>query len=371
MPLALSRSEESLHSAGSGMENITLTAQILTLRSSVDSALIAGREDKQPPSPQARWAPGEQMTARVEAALPGGRFHVRVDDLLLEVNLPEGFKTGDRIELQFVSAQPRPSFILNSQPEPARQDVELSRAGKALGDILKSVASEKATTPATVKAPAPLLPAPTTEAPKLAQALSGSLARSGVFYESHQSQWVLGQRSVQDLLSEPQGKLSPVLHAPGEAGTPPPLSLPADKAVTGDGANAASSNAHTPDVPPVHQDALPQVRSQLQALESQQLVWQGQLWPGQEMEWSIQDPGDEPSHTGEALPWFTQLRLRFPQLGSVSADLALVDRALRIRLNATDAQTQARMNEAHAALANALSAAGIELISFKVTGDGD
>src|SRR3954447_2398510 len=98
------------------MENITLQAQILTLRSSVDAALTTGREDKQP-GPQARWAPGDQMSARVEAALPGGRFHVRVDDVLLEMNLPEGFKTGDRIELQFVSAQPRPSFILNSQPE--------------------------------------------------------------------------------------------------------------------------------------------------------------------------------------------------------------------------------------------------------------
>src|SRR5690349_17706382 len=132
------------------MENITLTAQILTLRSSVDAALTAGREEKQQPSVQARWAPGEQMSARVEAALPGGRFHVRVDDLLLEVNLPEGFKTGDRIELQFVSAQPRPSFILNSQPEPARQDVQLSSAGKALGEILKTVADAKATAPATV-----------------------------------------------------------------------------------------------------------------------------------------------------------------------------------------------------------------------------
>ena len=32
-----------------------------------------------------------------------------------------------------------------------------------------------------------------------------------MFYESHQSQWVLGQRPVSDLLSEPQGKLSAAL----------------------------------------------------------------------------------------------------------------------------------------------------------------
>jgi hypothetical protein len=353
------------------MENITLTAQILTLRSSVDAALSAGREEKQQPSLQARWAPGEQMSARVEAALPGGRFHVRVDDVLLEMNLPEGFKAGDRIELQFVSPQPRPSFILNSQPEPARPEVQLSSASKALGEILKTVASEKSTTPAMVKAPAPLLPAATTEAPRLAQALSNALASSGVFYESHQSQWVLGQRPLQNLLSEPQGKLSPALHAS------PPVNAsalsPSENKATPAADRAAASPGSTHDahdVSLVHQDAIPQVRSQLQALESQQLVWQGQLWPGQEMEWSIQDPGEDKSHTGDARPWFTQLRLRLPQLGALIADLALVDRALRVRLSAPNAEAQAKMNDAHAALANALSAAGIELISFKVTGDG-
>jgi hypothetical protein len=360
------------------MENITLTAQILTLRSSVDAALTTGRDDKQPPPPQARWAPGDQMSARVEASLPGGRFHVRVGDVLLEMNLPDGFKTGDRIELQFVSAQPRPSFILNSQPEPARQHVELSSAGRALGEILKSVAPDKQAQ-AAVRAAEPLLPGPSTEAPKLAEALSKALSTSGVFYESHQSQWVLGQRPIQDLLSEPQGKLSPVLR--GEPTVKPDTAVAAalDQAgvkpgpAPGDVSAAARSPLSDPSAPafaPVHQDSLPQVRSQLQALETQQLIWQGQLWPGQDMEWTIRDPGEEPGSPGEAQPWFTQLRLRLPQLGSLTADLALVGQALRVRLSATSQASQDRMNTGHAALASALSAAGIDLISFKVSGDG-
>ena len=360
------------------MDNITLQAQILTLRSSVDAALISGREDKQPPAPQARWAPGDQMSARVEAALPGGRFHVRVDDVLLEMNLPEGFKSGDRIELQFVSAQPRPSFILQSQPEPPRQEVELSPGGRALGEILKSVAPEKQAQPASVKSAAPLLPAPSAEAPKLAAALSKAVSSSGVFYESHQSQWVLGQRPVQDLLDEPQGKLSPALRGADRPAKMPAL-LPASAADRGKPSSVAaatpapgsSSAERTAPAPsPVHQDALPQVRNQLQALETQQLVWQGQLWPGQEMEWSIHDPGEDPSQGGEARPWFTQLRLRLPQLGALTADLALVDRALRIRLSAPNASAQQKMNAGREALASALSAAGIDLISFKIAADG-
>jgi hypothetical protein len=360
------------------MENITLQAQILTLRSSVDAALTTGREEKQPPPPQARWAPGEQMSARVEASLPGGRFHVRVDDLLLEMNLPDGFKAGDRIELQFVSAQPRPSFILNSQPEPARQDVELSPGGRALGEILKSVTPEKQSQAAVVKAAAPLLPAPSTEAPKLAEALSKALTTSGVFYESHQSQWVLGQRPVQDLLSEPQGKLSPALRAEPQSKSAP-VAAPLDKAdakplslPTGASSPTATGDADrsAPIPSPVHQDALPQVRSQLQALETQQLVWQGQLWPGQEMEWTIRDPGEQGGEAGNAQPWFTQLRLRLPRLGMLTADLALVDQALRVRLSTSSQSSQDQMHDAHSALASALSAAGIDLISFKVAGDG-
>ena len=361
------------------MDNITLQAQILTVRSSVDAALTTAQQDKQPPPPQARWSPGDQMSARVEAALPGGRFHVTVDDVLLEMNLPDGFKAGDRIALQFVSADPRPSFVLNTQPEPQLPEVQLSNAGRALGEILKSVEPDKNAAPATVKGPTPLLPAPSPDAPRLAAALSKALSTSGVFYESHQSQWVLGERPVSDLLNEPQGKLSPALRGEqsdqarglAAAGVDQSNSSPSGK--LGDALGSSSPDrAAGPSASPVHHDVLPQVRSQLQALETQQLVWQGQLWPGQDMEWSIRDPGEERGPAGEAQPWFTQLRLRLPQLGALTADLALVDRALRIRLNVPSESAQNRISAGYEALAGALSAAGIDLISFKVAAaDGD
>jgi hypothetical protein len=359
------------------MDNITLQAQILTVRSSVDAALTTAQQDKQPPPPQARWSPGDQMSARVEAALPGGRFHVRVDDVLLEMNLPDGFKAGDRIALQFVSADPRPSFVLNSQPEPQRPEVQLSNAGRALGEILKSVEPDKKAPPATVKGPIPLLPAPSADAPQLAVSLSKALSTSGIFYESHQSQWVLGERPVTDLLNEPQGKLSLALRSePSGQGRGPAStaveqsSSAASKLVDASGSSNLDRTSG-PSISPVHQDALPQVRSQLHALETQQLVWQGQLWPGQDLEWSIRDPGEERGPAGEAQPWFTQLRLRLPQLGALTADLALVDRALRIRLSVPSESAQKQMSAGHEALASALSAAGIDLISFKVAGDGD
>jgi hypothetical protein len=367
--------------------DITLQAQILTLRSAVDSVLAPGRDTRQLPSPEARWSPGERMSARVEAALPGGRFHVRVDDLMLEMQLPEGFQPGDRLELEFVSGQPRPSFLLQTPPDtPQREQVQLSASSRNLGEILKSVAPERAsnspTTSAPVKEPTPLLERPTADPARLAQALSGALGRSGLFYESHQAQWVVGQRPLNDLLREPQGRLSPAAQA-------------ADKGATVQGktdlaANVTARNdVRLDDIPvapakpgngdeskatttaPVHPETLPQVRSQLDALDTHQLAWQGQLWPGQNLEWRIGEPMDDASGSSDAQPWFTQLRLRLPKLGQLTADLALVGSTLRLRLTAPDAATQQAMADGRAPLAESLAAAGIDLVSFKVAGDGD
>jgi flagellar hook-length control protein FliK len=122
----------------------------------------------------------------------------------------------------------------------------------------------------------------------------------------------------------------------------------------------------------VHPAATPQVRSQLDALDMRQMVWQGQLWPGQHLEWTIRDPGEDPaSRPDEAQPWFTGLRLRLPRLGEVIADLALVGPALRVRLAASEPEAQTAMSAGRAALADSLAQAGIDLVSFKVAGSGD
>jgi hypothetical protein len=363
---------------------VTLQAQILSLRSSVDGKLTPGLDVRQPPTPDARWAPGDRMSARVEAALPGGRFHVRVDDVLLEMQLPGGFEPGDRLELEFVGAQPRLSFLLRTAPDgSARQEVELSPSSRTLAEFLKSVSPERpsnstAATPTAVKAAVPLLATPTADAARLAQALSGALDRSGLFYESHQAQWLTGQRPLDALLREPQGRLPPLPASPEDltARGTQGASVPASSRLQEE--NATPLAASAPDAQdeskaapaPVHPQALPQLRSQLDALETHQLAWQGQLWPGQQLEWRIGEPGEEGGDSGEPQPWFTQLRLRLPRLGELTADLALVGSALRVRLSAQDDSTQTAISEGRPALAESLSAAGLDLVSFTVEGDG-
>ena len=381
--------------------DITLQAQILSLRSTVQSTVTAERDlVRQVPTPEARWAPGERMTARVEAALPGGRFHVRVDDLLLEMHLPAGFETGDRLDLEFISSQPRPSFLLKDGAEAAaRTVVDLSRSSRQLGQLVKSVASERQSLPSPLKTIQPLFPAPAADVSRLAQALAAALSRSGLFYESHQAEWVMGQRPLEELLQEPQARLSRLPPAqpdpPSEAWTKSdsaavdyrPPSVGGGAAEAGDAAAPRSSagaeapaeaNAGPPGAPApshaantVHPQSLPQVRSQLELLETGQVTWQGQLWPGQELEWTLRDPGDGAgSSPDEPQPWFTELRLRLPTLGELTADLALVGSALRVRLAASDAAAQAAMSEARGALVQALGDAGIDLVSFNVVQSG-
>jgi len=400
--------------------DIPIQAQLLSLRATVESTLAAERDVvRQQPGPDARWAPGDRMSARVEAALPGGRFHVLVDDVLLEMQLPEGFEPGDRVNLEFVSGEPRPSFLLREASEALPEtQVALSRSGRQLDEIIKSVAPERSSTPVPVKASQPLLPAATAEAPKLAQALAQALTRSGLFYESHQAEWVLGQRVVDELLQEPQGRLSQLLSRlstgsaatataetspeatssdriaaapsardaqPGDLPVQRPDSRPQTVGLAESAGNHPSSSALSVDSPKaaagmeapraadvVHPEATPQVRSQLDALDTRQMVWQGQLWPGQHLEWTINDPAEDPAASAqEAQPWFTALRLRLPRLGELSADLALIGPALRVRLAASEPHAQAEMSEGRAALAERLAGAGIDLVSFTVAGRGD
>ncbi|MEO8630959.1 MAG: flagellar hook-length control protein FliK [Betaproteobacteria bacterium] len=357
--------------------DITLQAQILNLRTAIDALVPAGQQNRQAPTIEQRWAPGEHMTARVEAQLPGGRFHVQVDDLLLEMNLPEGFQPGDKIELEFVSAQPRPSFLLKSSPDPVvRQDVQLSRGARDLGEILKAVAPPRAGETVPLKASTPILPAPSLDTARLAQALSTALHGSGLFYESHQSEWALGQRPLQDLLHEPQGRLSPIAQELSKtAGTTADVRTNAS-ALKGAADVAAGIVAQTSSddvktaAQAVHPDTLPQVRSQLNTLETQQLVWQGQLWPNQNLEWRIEERPEQDAESGEPQPWFTQLRLHLPRLGSLTADLAIAGNSVRVRLAAAP-DAEASMTAERAPLASALGAAGLDLVSFKVIVHGD
>lgn len=365
-------------------------------------------EVSQQPLEFPQWTPGQKVQAHVVANLPNGRFQVLIADKTLDMNLPKNTQPGDSLELTFVTSQPRLTFVLSRElaaAMPEKAPVSLSETARFLGALLqKASQSQPEAKAASLTRAMPLLSGPPGSTLDFAQALRNAVSQSGLFYESHQAQWVNGQRPLLDLLLEPQGRLSPLAAAPlprGEgnaagssvsqpAGTVetvqaekaagssvPQLPGTADAAqagkvadfaapqLTGTADAAQAAKAATPEQP-AHPDTLPLVRQQLDVLDAHQLVWQGQVWPGQVMEWQIEErEGRE--HDPDAPPeWQTRLRLDLPRLGEVGATLAFGPEGLRIHLDANDSATAGLMRQNQPDLQSALEVAGLRLAELTV-----
>ena len=119
---------------------------------------------------------------------------------------------------------------------------------------------------------------------------------------------------------------------------------------------------------PIPERLLPVVHQQLDALATQHYVWHGQAWPGQAIEWEIEDPQGEGSGEDEASEqgWNTTLRLHLPRLGGVEAQLHLTPAGVALRLRADDDATIVALDAGGAALASALEAANLKLTGLVV-----
>jgi hypothetical protein len=368
-------------------------------------------EVAQTPLEEAQWVPGQRLTATVLASLPNGRFQVQVGDTALDMNLPRNTQSGDQVELTFVSNQPRLTFALtrdlppaagnNLAPE-AKPQVTLSDSVRYLGALLQKISDQAEAHSTPLNKAAPLLSAAPSDIKEFAASLRNTLSQSGLFYESHQAQWVAGERPLSDLLREPQGKLPALNPAAGAevAQKNAPLSMQSDGHLAqgaskmpvhaesvalvqqqNPGAGAEAAQRHAPVSiqsdgllaqssfrMPVHTEAVALVQQQLQTLDSRQLVWQGQVWQGQPMEWRVEERGAREGGNGEVdVPhWQTSLRLQLPKLGDVQASLVFAPQGLRIALKATDADAAEAMRGAQDKLHRSMEAAGLNVLAMSV-----
>lgn len=126
----------------------------------------------------------------------------------------------------------------------------------------------------------------------------------------------------------------------------------------------ASSALRTPVIP---ERLLPIVHQQLDALGTQTYIWHGQAWPGQAVQWEIEDPTRERDEQGNEAPaqeWNTTLRLTLPTLGGIEARLHLTPAGVALRLMADDPETVEALQAAKARLDAALEAAALPLTGF-------
>ncbi len=344
------------------MNPLDALTKVVLLNQKLDQTFVATQEAKLP-----LIEIGQQVSAKVEGQLQNGNFKVSIKGQQLQMNLPQGTKPGDSVNLVLVSRDPRLTFRLDLPQSPTQPQAELSQAGRLVSRLLPD--AFKPNVPLT--GTKPVLPSPPREPGQLAQALQNTLAKSGLFYESHQAQWVMGERPLAQLMQEPQNAGTSMLQSrqsqPQEQTSQPAISQPAAQA-----AAQVSTEPATDAQLKIRETALPIVRQQINTLESQSFSWTGQVWPGQTMDWQVQEEEDQGKRQdGEASRiWASRLRLSLPSLGEINANLRLTPSGVQISLQVANANTENSLKKQGKTLQESLEANGIALVSMAVKRHG-
>ena len=321
---------------------------------------------------------GKAIQGAVQARLLDGTFVVKFADTQARMQLPPGAQVGADVPMTLVGLHPRPTFQVGSQTTtvfaeagPAPQEdadgahaplsyregaavgrasallasaaalgaqafaggteaknTTLSPTAQALAGVL--AAAQKADSQlSAIVGRAPLVGGPGADPAALAAGLQQAFGKSGLFYESHVAEWARGALPLSELAAEPQQQAA-------QGGVRPNPQDPATAQF---------------------------ISMQLAAQEQSQLAWKGQLWPGQPMEWDVQREAHGDGG-GEQAIWHSRLRLRFPQLGELEAQLRMVNGALQVQFAAADNATAGLLREHMPQLASALDAVGTPLAGF-------
>lgn len=453
------------------------------------------------PQQLTRMVPGQRVQAQVVALLQNGRFQTQIAGAAVELNLPPSTQPGDQVDLTFVGAEPRPTFQFNGVLKPVSTgagQVNLSTSGQLLAQLNSKPSGSQSAPSQPLVHTTPVISSPPQDPSRLAEALRTALGESGFFYESHQAEWVTGQRPLSQLMREPQARPGEVLVVSQSLGfngnsvskpmaqnavnlllqplpatpvlQPVPATDLADRPIsTQSGANAEGytklptgsptfdraaelilpavrkgdqqspqpanklsqgaggdiavsavpesrgANGIRDETPVQHlsgsardeyrpipakaensqvsretvdtvktsqvasaiASSIPQgidpdppiaqqlMNQQMGILDTRQVVWQGQVWPGQTMRWTIEEDDDaeqDGSNGGsDEKPWHTSVNMSMPELGSVAARLSLTGKNVRLQIGAVDEKTAELMRGRLLQLEKAYAASGLKL----------
>ena len=298
------------------------------------------------------FTPGQRVIANLQTAYPGNTYQARIGGRDVTLALPQAANAGDTLELVVSHVTPRAVFATLAQPTTstgtAAATPALSQTGRLISFLLTG---QPAAQTAALNGGQPMLaaaPQGPGDSALLASRLSTALEQSGLFYESHQARWLAGKLDTAALMQEPQGR------------NPTPPATPAT--APGGTETITTPRAANEGLAPIPERLLPLVHQQLDAVATQNFVWQGQVWPGQTMEWEIEDPAAEGRSTDEPEEnWNSTLRLTLPRLGGVEARLHLTPAGVAMRLIADSDTTRQALTAAEPRLADALAATDVPL----------
>lgn len=333
--------------------------------------------------------PGERFTAQIQNALPDGTFRALVAGRSVTLALPDSAKAGDVLELTVSSKRGDTVFARLGNPVAEtttgapRNDVRtvLSSTAQLISQLLTG--SQGEAEPLPLARSDSLLPGNAMpSAQQIAPALQQAVSQSGLFYESHLRQWAEGERPLQSILDEPQSALT--RRAPASPGNtqastaraaeapPEAQSGPDEVLISRERSAAFAVQTPAASLQRIPEPVTPIVLQQLETLASQQASWQGQVWPGARMQWSVVDPeggGPAPEGAGQTRIWRSRIGLQLPSLGTVEVIVSLAPGSLDMRIAAADEGSAGRLRESLAGLQNALEAAGLPPARLSVRKD--
>ena len=334
------------------MNNDMLTGVLLA--SAVTRRLAALPEGATTSTPS-RLEAGMQVAARIVSQAIDGEFVLQIGQQAVKLALPQGNQPGDTVHLMVLAREPRLTFALlrDGTTASASSSTSLSDTGRFIGLLYgKDVRVDPRSLPAARTVVGTIPDTSRDLASALARNLARAVSESGLFYEAHLAEWTRGERTIAQIMREPQASLSPGAEAGSDAAS-----------------EALQTTAKVADTP-VHPDALGMVRAQLDLLEQGAFQWQGEIWPGQQMRWQV---GEDPNDRRVALDqpprrWTTRITLHLPHLGEVSADIALSGKRVEIAITAAERPLVSALEASSAGLATALASAGIDPARIAVSG---
>ena len=357
---------------------------------------------------------GKQFQAQILSRFNDGTFMVRIADTSARIALPGGGAVGDTLQLTLLATDPRPTFSLDGHTAAGTaaaagtpsariaQALYLSNAGaqaagvagtdsgaapallssasRLIANLLASARDTGASTALVGRVP--LSDMPGAAATQLASALHDSLTFSGLFYESHVHQWANGERALTDLLREPQAQGSTA--GTGAAGAQLDASVEVPPEVAEARRNLLeyfSTTSATGSGADIDAGAAQMINRQLYTLEQQGVRWQGELYPGQPMEWEVRRREEPQQSSGsdaglaQQQQWQSVVRFSLPSLGVVSATINLAGEHVQIQVRTESEDSATALRHHGPILASALDVAGASLdalnIRREVDTDGD
>lgn len=278
---------------------------------------------------------GKRYHAVIESKLVNGRASVLVAGQSFQMELPASIANNKNteIELTLISKEPTLRFLLLNpliNLDHEQSIAFISQAGQLLSDSLKTPSSQLL--PQQIVS-APIIQSLPNSVSEFVSKLQQTLTQSGLFYESHLAEWLAGKRSLDQLHQEPQSKFSDT-----------------DKNF---------GNYHM-------------VQQQLMALETGAVVWKGEIWPGQLVEWVVieQEKEDGQGVEKDSSNWISRINISLPYLGQIMITFRINQLGTSIHIETEQDITNNLLVNNQYSLIKAIETEGIKVQSLIVNKDG-